>query len=189
MRKAYATDKHRNPIAIITTVDRVMDQNGDYLNTILDRINQEMENLKQHVSDGKAAIASAITDMNQATASDASFATMATNIRNISKDTNTPTNFVLQNYGYYTDGQLKYGTLPNKSSTTLTQSHTAVVDDTGNAKIVLSTNLSEAYVNNTTVRIEIPYADLRNAIGLREEMIDSDYKVLGLQGTSSGVWQ
>lgn len=46
-------------------------------------LNDSITNLKKSVSDGKSAIASAITAKGVSTASDASFATMTTNIKNI----------------------------------------------------------------------------------------------------------
>ena len=50
------------------------------LNTVIGDIGTEIDTLKTSVSEGKAAIASAITDKGVSTASDASFSTMATNI-------------------------------------------------------------------------------------------------------------
>ena len=47
--------------------------------------NQEIPNLKSSVSEGKRQVASAITDKGVSTASDASFSTMAANIRKIDK--------------------------------------------------------------------------------------------------------
>lgn len=62
---------------------------------------EDIEELKNSVSDGKAQVASAITDKGVATASDATFDTMATNIRNI------PTGDANNLFGYlngnYTD--------------------------------------------------------------------------------------
>lgn len=54
--------------------------------------NQEIPSLKSSVSEGKRQVASAITDKGVSTASDASFSTMAANIRKIDKImTGTPT--------------------------------------------------------------------------------------------------
>lgn len=51
-------------------------------------LNDAIASLKKSVSDGKSAIASAITAKGVSTASDASFATMTTNIKNISTGVN-----------------------------------------------------------------------------------------------------
>ena len=53
----------------------------------------DFQEVKTSVSNGKSAIASAITDKGVSTASDATFQTMANNIRNIS--TNVPMNLTL----------------------------------------------------------------------------------------------
>lgn len=52
-------------------------------------LNDAITSLKKSVSDGKSAIASAITTKGVSTASDASFATMASNIKNISTGLST----------------------------------------------------------------------------------------------------
>lgn len=52
-------------------------------------LNDKIEELKKSVTDGKSAIASAITTKGVSTASDASFATMASNIKNISTGLST----------------------------------------------------------------------------------------------------
>lgn len=104
-KKAYRilTDvKNRvwNKIAFWTTADSVDANDGKNLQTkvgaidgITSDINGESERiaasikcvnrLKKSVSDGKSTIASAITAKGVSTAADATFATMATNIRNI----------------------------------------------------------------------------------------------------------
>ena len=72
------------------------------------------------VSDGKALIASAITDMNQTTSSDATFQTMADNIRNISDDANAATSQVLSGYTFYQGGSKKTGTMTNRGAISTT---------------------------------------------------------------------
>ena len=52
-------------------------------NSDVSNLQEDMTDLKNSVSDGKALVASAITDKGVATASDASFGVMASNIRNI----------------------------------------------------------------------------------------------------------
>ena len=72
------------------------------------------------VSDGKALIASAITDMNQTTSSDATFQQMADNIRNISDDANAATSQVLSGYTFYQGGSKKTGTMTNRGAISTT---------------------------------------------------------------------
>ena len=69
----------------------------------------------QSVSDGKSAIASAITDMRVPTASDATFATMQENIRNITYDANADASNVLADKTFYAQGY-KVGTMPNNGA-------------------------------------------------------------------------
>lgn len=53
--------------------------------SLANAVNQEISSLKSSVSEGKRQVASAITDKGVSTASDASFSTMAANIRKIDK--------------------------------------------------------------------------------------------------------
>ena len=53
------------------------------LNETIKKINQEIEDTKKSVSDGKSEVASAITEKGVATESTDSFATMAENVRQI----------------------------------------------------------------------------------------------------------
>lgn len=59
-------------------VERVK-ENGESITAL----SQNVDDLKKNVSDGKGTIASAITDMGVSTASDATFATMAANVKKI----------------------------------------------------------------------------------------------------------
>lgn len=85
------------------------------LNENMDIIDEELDNLKQSVSDGKSVIASAITDMRVPTASDATFATMQGNIRNITYDANADASNVLADKTFYAKGY-KTGTMPNNGA-------------------------------------------------------------------------
>lgn len=60
-----------------------VNSNFDDVNTAIATLNNTTNNLFTSVSNGKSQVASAITDKGVSTASDASFATMANNIRNI----------------------------------------------------------------------------------------------------------
>ena len=59
----------------------------------LSNMQEDITELKNSVSDGKAQVASAITDKGVATASNATFNTMATNIRNIQTERTYPNGF------------------------------------------------------------------------------------------------
>lgn len=60
------------------------DGSGNSVETEITNLNENLNNLGESVADGKALVASAITDKGIETASNASFATMASNIGNIS---------------------------------------------------------------------------------------------------------
>lgn len=76
----------------------------------------DLDELKKSVSDGKSAVASAITDMGVSTSSDAAFSTMSSNIRNISKDANAQPWDIIEGKSAYSNGQKIIGTLKEYSS-------------------------------------------------------------------------
>lgn len=75
-QKAYTDQKTQ---AIVNDVNA----NFDDVEKAMDKLNDNVDELFQFVSDGKEQIAEAITDKGVATSATASFNTMATNIRNI----------------------------------------------------------------------------------------------------------
>ena len=81
----------------------------------VDNIVEAVNSCFQSVSDGKSAIASAITDMRVPTASDATFATMQENIRNITYDANADASNVLADKTFYAKGY-KTGTMQNNGA-------------------------------------------------------------------------
>lgn len=81
----YNTFRQLGPINNLTTTTT-----GSALDAYQGKaLDDKITDLKKSVSDGKSAIASAITDKGVSTSSDASFATMATNIKNISNGLST----------------------------------------------------------------------------------------------------
>ena len=75
-------------------------------------------NLKTSVSEGKSAVASAITNMGVSTASSATFSTMATNIGKISTDANAGVAQILNGYTAYVGGKKITGTMANQGAKT-----------------------------------------------------------------------
>ena len=77
-------------------------------------LNDKIEDLKKTVSDGKSAIASAITDAGVSTASDASFATMSSNIATVRTDTTyTDKSHIIYGETAYVQGKKVTGTMPS----------------------------------------------------------------------------
>ena len=99
------------------------------IDTDIDEFRTEMSALKKSVSDGKSAVASAITAKGVNTASDATFAQMATNINNIQKAVGTASNAqVLSGYTFSNNSTVgASGTMPNNGavSKTITPSASA----------------------------------------------------------------
>lgn len=84
-------------------------------------VEDEVESLKKSVSDGKTAVAGAVTEMGVTTASDASFQTIADNIRAIETgvDTSDATALaadILSGKSAYVDGEHIAGTMPNQGT-------------------------------------------------------------------------
>lgn len=77
-------------------------------------LNDKIEDLKKTVSDGKSAIASAITDAGVSTASDASFATMSSNIATVRTDTTyKDKSHIIYGETAYVQGKKVTGTMPS----------------------------------------------------------------------------
>ncbi len=72
------------------------------------------------VSDGKSAVASAITDMGQSASGSDTFSQLAVAIGNISDDANAAVGNVLTGKTFYQGGAKKTGTMPNNTAPTAT---------------------------------------------------------------------
>lgn len=81
-------------------------------------VQAEIDGLKSSVSNGKDAVAAAITDMNQSASGSDTFAQHAAKIRDISKDANATTAQVLLNRTFYQGGAKRTGTMPDRSGDT-----------------------------------------------------------------------
>ncbi len=88
--------------------------NKDIEGTLAHDIYKELSEVKKSASDGKTAVAAAITAMNQATASSAAYSTMAANIRKISNDATAGAAHILTGKTAYAGGKKITGTMPDR---------------------------------------------------------------------------
>lgn len=86
--------------------------------TLAHDIYKEISETKKSASDGKTAVAAAITAMNQATASGAAYSTMAANIKKISSDATAGTGHILTGKTAYAGGKKITGTMPDQGAKT-----------------------------------------------------------------------
>ncbi len=82
----------------------------------MELVAEQINELKKSVSDGKSAVASAITAMGVSTESDATFETMATNISGISKDATATASNILSDKTAYSGGKKITGTMVNRGT-------------------------------------------------------------------------
>lgn len=86
--------------------------------TLAHDIYKEIAETKKSAADGKSAVASAISAMNQATGADATYATMAANIKKISSDANAGAGHILSGRTAYAGGKKITGTMPDQGAKT-----------------------------------------------------------------------
>lgn len=151
-------------------------------------IDTKYNELFQSVSNGKTTVANAITDKGVATATNATFATMASNIALIETGIKTDdatavsANILSGKTAYAKDVKIT-GTMANKSGTTTL----AVASlDTTNSRVRLK--LPENAYYDTNAYLYVSYASLASAIGLTADKLIVGNTVLGVTGTGYGKW-
>ena len=151
-------------------------------------VDTKYNELFQSVSNGKTTVANAITDKGVATATNATFATMASNIALIETGIKTDdatavsANILSGKTAYAKDVKIT-GTMANKSSTTTLA--TASVDST-NSRVCLKLPANGYY--DTNAYLYVSYSSLASAIGLTADKIMQGNTVLGISGTGYGKW-
>ena len=151
-------------------------------------VDTKYNELFQSVSNGKKTVANAITDKGVATATDATFATMASNIALIETGIKTDdatavsANILSGKTAYAKDVKIT-GTMTNKSSSTTLA--TASLDTT-NSRVKLK--LPENGYYDTNSYLYVSYSSLASAIGLTADKIMKGNTILGISGTGTGKW-
>ena len=117
--KVFSTDSNGNVAYHLKQgIYSIYEELQEMADEINENIRNEIDALKKSVSDGKTAVAAAITAMNQATASDAAYSTMAANIRKISSDATASAGHILTGKTAYAGGKKITGSMPDKGAVT-----------------------------------------------------------------------
>lgn len=166
---------------------------GDVNVTEKGTLQKQIDDLKtdcfQSVSDGKALVASAITDKGVTTAPDATFSTMAQNVRNISAGVDISNDTVvaevlLEGYTAHDANQEQIiGTLPDK---TVTDEYTATATlDTSNSELQMTIPAMGKYDTNN--KLKATYAKIASLIGLTAAKLVKGNTILGITGNSNNM--
>ena len=151
-------------------------------------IDTKYDGLFQSVSNGKKTVANAITDKGVATATDATFATMASNIALIETGIKTDdatavsANILYGKTAYAKDVKMT-GTMANMAGTTTS---TTATSNSTTAGVYLKVPTAGYY--DTAATLYVSYSSLATAIGLTADKIMKGNTILGISGTGAGKW-
>lgn len=156
--------------------------NADNVQEAIDELVEKVNDCFQSVSDGKKLVASAITDKKITTDANATFSTMAENIRKISTGSgNAYPGNVIEGKTFTNDNGTHIGTMPvfSKRSVRTTSYNLE------NTKKNVIFNIPSDGFYNTESKLYIPFSNLANLIGLTADKIIKGNSILGISGTAS----
>lgn len=149
----------------------------------LDGLDAKVNDCFQSVSDGKKLIASAITDKKQPTDANATFSTMANNIKKISTGSGTATAADVLSGKTFTSSTAEgeqTGSMTQYSGSYVTN---GVTLNTDNKHVRL--DIPHKGYFTTNAKIYTSYSKIANLVGLTADKIIKGNTILGISGTAS----
>lgn len=152
-------------------------------NEAVNGLSEDMVNLKNSVSDGKAQVAAAITAKRVPTAATATFGEMADNIGKIvlGSGNAAPPDVLAGKTFTNNDGKEYTGTMPNRGD--YWGWGNSKGNDAGNQRMWVK--IPQGYYNENA-NVLLSWADIRNMAGITPEKVKKNEWILGIQGNFEG---
>lgn len=152
-------------------------------NEAVNGLSEDMVNLKNSVSDGKAQVAAAITAKRVPTAATATFGEMADNIGKIvlGSGNAVPSDVLAGKTFTNNDGKEYTGTMPNRGD--YWGWGNSKGNDGGNQRMWI--RLPGGYYNENA-EVYLSWEDIRNMAGITPEKVKKNEWILGIQGSFEG---
>ena len=152
-------------------------------NEAVNGLSEDMVNLKNSVSDGKAQVAAAITAKRVPTAATATFGEMADNIGKIvlGSGNAVPSDVLAGKTFTNNDGKEYTGTMPNRGD--YWGWGNSKGNDAGSQRMWVK--IPQGYYNENA-NVLLSWADIRNMAGITPEKVKKNEWILGIQGNFEG---
>lgn len=152
-------------------------------NEAVNGLSEDMVNLKNSVSDGKAQVAAAITAKRVPTAATATFGEMADNIGKIvlGSGNAAPSDVLAGKTFTNNDGKEYTGTMPNRGD--YWGWGNSKGNDAGSQRMWVK--IPQGYYNENA-NVLLSWADIRNMAGITPEKVKKNEWILGIQGNFEG---
>ena len=152
-------------------------------NEAVNGLSEDMVNLKNSVSDGKAQVAAAITAKRVPTSATATFGEMADNIGKIvlGSGNAVPSDVLAGKTFTNNDGKEYTGTMPNRGD--YWGWGNSKGNDAGSQRMWVK--IPQGYYNENA-NVLLSWADIRNMAGITPEKVKKNEWILGIQGNFEG---